>query len=139
MPASSSPAEGRVGEDDVHALLLPDLGQPEPECIPRVDARRPVSVQQQVHLGQQEGQRLRLHAQDAVLLEDLALLDRVGLLLEMPEGFDEEPARAARGIEDGLPEPRVDSLDHETHHGARGCRTRPESPAASRISRSRVS
>ena len=72
-------AEGRVGEDDVDPLGLADLGEAKPQRVAGVDARRVQAVQQQVHLRQQEGQGLGLAGVDAALLQDAALLDRIGL------------------------------------------------------------
>src|SRR5690606_37466190 len=72
-------AEGRVGQDDVDPLVLADLSQAEAKSIAGVDAWGMQAVQQEVELGQQERQRLGLAAEEAVLLEDSPLLDRIGL------------------------------------------------------------
>ena len=53
----------------------------------------------------------------------------------MAERFDEEPARAAGGIEHGFAEARVRDGDHEAHDGTRGVEL-ARIAAASRISRS---
>ena len=113
-------AERWVGQDDVHPLFLADLRQPEPERVARVDARGVQPVEQQVHLGQQEGQRLGLAAVDAPVLQDGALLHRIGLGLQVPERLGEETAGAAGRVEDGLAKPRVRDLHHEADHRARG-------------------
>ena len=49
-------AEGRVGEDDVHAFGLADLVQAKAQGVARVDLGRVHPVQKQVQLRQQEGQ-----------------------------------------------------------------------------------
>ena len=65
------------------------------------------------------GQRLGLAAEDALLLEDLAVLDGLALLGQVVVRLDQEAARAAGGVEDGFAQPRVDHLDHEADHGPR--------------------
>ena len=57
-------AEGRIGEDHVHPVLLADLGQLEAQGVARVDLRGVEAVQEQVHLAEQIGQRLRLAAEE---------------------------------------------------------------------------
>ncbi len=76
-------------------------------------------VQQQVHLGQQVGQRLGLTAVDTRLLQRLPVLYRVALLLEVQECLDQEAARAAGGVKHAFAQARIDHLHHEAHHGAR--------------------
>ena len=57
-------AEGRVGEDHVHPVLLADLGELEAQGVAGVDLRGVQAVQQQVHLAEQVGQRLGLAAEE---------------------------------------------------------------------------
>ena len=73
-------AEGRIGEDHVHAVLLADLGELEAQGVARVDLRRVEAVQQQVHLAEQVRERLRLAAEERSLLQHLAVGDRLHLL-----------------------------------------------------------
>ena len=73
-------AEGRVGEDDIDALLLADLGELEAQGVAGVDLRRVEAMQQQVHLAEQIRQRLRLAAEEALLLQELAVGDGLDLL-----------------------------------------------------------
>ena len=112
-------AERRIGEDHLDALGLADLGQTEAQRIVGIDARRIHAVQEQVHLRQQEGKRLGLAAEDAGVLQDRALLDGVGLPLQMGERLDQEAPGAARWVEHGFPELGRRRLDHEAHHRAR--------------------
>ena len=60
------------------------------------------AVQQQVHLAEQVGQRLGLAAEEAALLQRLAVLHRLALLLEVLIGLDEEAAGAAGRVEHRL-------------------------------------
>ena len=59
-------AEGRVGQDHVHPVLVADLGEREAQAVAGVDLRGLQAVQQQVHLAEQVGQRLGLAAEDAL-------------------------------------------------------------------------
>ena len=111
--------ERRIGEDDVHPLLLADLRQLEPQRIPRIDLRRIEPVQQQVHLAQQVRQRLGLAADDRGLLQHAPLLHRLDLRRQVRERLDQEPTRAGRRIEHRLPELRVDEIHHQPHHRPR--------------------
>ena len=43
-------AEGRVGEDDVHAFFLTDLGEFVAECVAGINVRSVEAVQEQIHL-----------------------------------------------------------------------------------------
>ena len=75
-------------------------------------------MQQEVHLGQQEGQRLGLHPLQGPGLKLGAPLHRIGLARHMGIGFGEEAAGAARGIEHRLAKLGVDPFDHEADDGA---------------------
>jgi hypothetical protein len=68
-------AEWRIGEDDVDAILLADLGDAHGDRIVRTDLRRFESVQQQIHLREQIRQWFRFAAKNAPLLQQLPILD----------------------------------------------------------------
>ena len=74
-------------------------------------------MQQQVHLRQHVGERLRLSAANALLLESLAVLDRLALFFEMGEGLGEKPAGSAGRVEDHFAQLWVGDCDHELNHG----------------------
>ena len=61
--------ERRVGEDDIDAIFVAQLGELEAEAVAGVDLGRFESVQEEVHLAEQVRQRLGLAAVEAVLLE----------------------------------------------------------------------
>ncbi len=96
-------AEGRVCEDDVHAVALADVGEFEAQGVAGVDLRRVEAVQHQVHLAEEVGQRLGFAAEEGFLLQDFAVGHGLHLLAEVVVGFNQEAAGAAGGVEDGLP------------------------------------
>ena len=57
-------AEGRVGEDHIHAILLADVGELEAQRVAGIDLRRVEAVQEQVHLAEQIRQRLGFAAEE---------------------------------------------------------------------------
>ena len=63
-------AEGRIGEDHVHAVALADVGELEAERIAGINLRRVEAVQQQVHLAEQIRQRLGFAAEEGLFLQD---------------------------------------------------------------------
>ena len=113
-------AEGRVGHDDIDAVSVADLAERKAKAVQRIDLRRFQAVQNQVHLGQQIRKRLRLAAEDALGLENLSVLNRLALLLQMLERLDEKAAGAAGRIENHFAELRIDDFDHEADDGTRG-------------------
>ena len=113
-------AEGRVGEDDVHAVAFADVGELEAEGVAGVDLRGVEAVQEQVHLAEEIRQRLRLAAEEGFLLQDFAVGHGLHLFAEVVVGFDQEAAGAAGGVEDGFAQARVGDGDHEADDGARG-------------------
>ena len=115
-------AERRVGEDDVHAVPVADLGELLAERVAVVDLRGVQTVQQEVHLAEQIGERLGFAAENEVPAESCG---RHGLDLsaELVEGFDQETAGAAGRVEHGFAQARVGD-DHEVHDRPRACRTR---------------
>ena len=112
-------AEGRVGEDHIHAVALADVRQLEAERIAGINLRRVEAVQQQVHLAEQIWQRLGFAAEQGFFLQDFAVGHGFDLLGKVVECFDQETARAAGGVEYGFAEARVGDGDHEAHDGAR--------------------
>ena len=113
-------AEGRVGEDDVHAVLFADLGQLVAQGVAGVDLRGVEPVQKQVHLAEQVGQGLGLAAEDGALLQNLAVGHGLDLFAEMVEGLDQEAAGAGGRVEHGLAQARVGDGHHEAHDRPRG-------------------
>lgn len=112
-------AKRRIGENDVDALAISYLADGHVEAVAQRDLRRFQPVQQQVHLGQQIGQRFGLAAVDARFLQRLTVLYGAALLLEMQIGLDEEAAGAAGGVEHCFAQARIDGLHHEAHDRAR--------------------
>jgi hypothetical protein len=121
-------AEGRIGEDDVDTILLADLGELVAESVARVDLGGIQAVQQQVHLAEQVGKRLRLVAGERSFLQHPPVGDRLNLGGEVIERFDEEAAGAGRGIEHGLAQAGIGHRDHEPHD-------RPRRVELSRVAR----
>ena len=113
-------AEGRVGEDDVHAVALADVGELEAKGVAGVNLRRVEAVQQQVHLAEQIRQRLGFAAEERAFLQDAAVGHGLDLLGQMVVRLDQEAAGAAGGVEHGLAQARIGHGDHEAHDGARG-------------------
>ena len=58
--------EGRVGQDHIHPLLLPDFGELEAQGVARIDLRGVKAVQHKIHLAEQVGQGLRLTTRDGL-------------------------------------------------------------------------
>ena len=115
-----APAEGRIGEHDIDALVLAPRNQrPGQRVVVAHEARVLDAVQQ--HVGDAEHVRklLLLHrAQGALHL--LALLGRADVvLLHVADGAGEKAARAAGGIEQDFAGARIDAIRHEGGDGAR--------------------
>ena len=62
-------AERRIGEDDIDAIFLADLGYLNCKRIVRTDLRRFQAVQRQIHLREQIRKRFRFATEDAALLK----------------------------------------------------------------------
>ena len=112
-------AEGRVGQDHIHAVSVADLAQREAQAVARIDLRRLQAVQEQVHLASRYGSGLASPPKMLCFCRICAVLDRLALLLQVLERLDEKAAGAAGRVEDVFAELRVDDLDHEAHDGAR--------------------
>ncbi len=112
-------AERRVGHDDIDAVSVADLAERKAQAVQRIDLRRLQAVQEQIHLRQQIRQRLGFAAEDALSLENLAVLDGLALLLQMLERFDEKSAGAAGRIEDHFAKLGIHDFDNKADDGAR--------------------
>jgi hypothetical protein len=77
-------------------------------------------MEEEVHLAKEIGERFGLEAEQGGTLERLAGLDGAGLRFEVFEGFDEEAAGAAGGIEDGFAKAGIEGADDELDDGTRG-------------------
>ena len=110
-------AEGRIGQDHVHPVPVADLRQLDGQAVAIGDPWRSQPVQEQVHLGEHVGERLGLAAEDAPLLQDLQVLDRLALLFQVGVRLDQEPGRAAGRVKDSLAKLGIERLDHEPDHG----------------------
>ena len=77
-------------------------------------------MQDEIHLSEQVRQRLRLSAEDALGLKSLPILDRLALLFQVLERFDEKAARTASRIENHFAELGIDDFDYEADDGTRG-------------------
>ena len=117
-------AERRIGQDHVHPVGILDLGQLLLQTVSLGDLRRFQAVQQQVHLAEHVGERFGFAAEDALLLKDPPLLDRLALLFQVGVGLDQKAARAAGRVENLLPKLRIGHGDHEANDGPAACRTR---------------
>ena len=113
-------AEGRIGQDDVHAIFVADFLQWKAEAVEGVDLGRFQSVEEEVHLREQIRKRFGFPAQEAFGLEDGIMLGPLALFSQMVEGFDQEAAGAAGGIEKRFAQSRIGDGDHEADDGARG-------------------
>ena len=113
-------AEGRVGDDDVHALLRAPVAQGAGEGVVVPDVGGNVdAVQEEIGHAQDVGQVLLLNAGEAVLDGALVGLG-LRLLAQLLDGADEEASGAAGGVEDGLAEAGIGLLDDELGDGAWG-------------------
>jgi len=77
------------------------------------------AVQQQIGHAQDVRQVFFLDAGEA-LLDGAFVGLGLGLLAQVFDGANKKAARAAGGIEDGLAEARIDLVDDELGHSARG-------------------
>jgi hypothetical protein len=66
-------------------------------------------------LAQEVRQRLGFSAEDALLLENLAVLNRFALLGQVAVRLDQEAAGAAGRVEHRFAQPRVQDFDHEAN------------------------
>ena len=113
-------AEGRIGEDHVHAVALADVGELEAERVAGINLRRVEAVQQQVHLAEQIRQRLGLAAEEAFSCKTLR---SATVLTCFGQGGLNASTRKPPVPQAGSStvSPRRGSVtgDHEAHDGAR--------------------
>jgi hypothetical protein len=76
-------------------------------------------VQDQIHLSEQIGKRFGFAAEDALVLQELAIFDRLTLFFQMLERLDKKAAGTAGRVEDHFAEPGVHNFDYEADDGAR--------------------
>ncbi len=115
-------AEGRVGDDDVEAVLFLHVGEVLGERVGVDDVGRFDAVQDHVHDRDDVGEGLLLLPVEGALLQGAVLSDgALGVLgAEVIEGFAEETGRADGGVADGLAEPGRGDGDDGANERARG-------------------
>ena len=120
MPSSSRAAEGRIGEDDVHAvgLAVADVG-PGQGVVVADEAGVLDAVQQHVGDAEHVRELLLLHGAQGLLHRLLVLGLLHVALAHVADGAGEEAAGAAGGVEEDLAGLRVDAVHHEGGDGAR--------------------
>ena len=116
-----SPAEGRIGEDDIHPVRLgvADIGAG--QGVVMADEGWVVDAVEK-HIRDAEHVRELLFLSGAQALLHLLFVLR-GLhvaFAHVADGAGQEPARTAGGIEEDLPRFRVDTVGHEGRYGAGG-------------------
>lgn len=109
-------AEGRIGEDDVHAVGIADFGDFLGQRVAVADVGVLEAVQEEVHLHEHVGKRLGLLAEKRLLLEHPAVGNGFAHRCEVVVGLDQEPSGAAGGIEHGFAKLGIRDVDHELHH-----------------------
>ncbi len=114
-------AEGRVGEDDVEAVPLLNVGQVLRQGVGVEDVGGLQAVQDQVHDRDHVGQGLLLLAVEGAGLEGLQVLGgERARALQVVEGLAQEARGTAGPVVDGLADLGVDHPDHGADEGARG-------------------
>ena len=113
-------AEGRIGKNEVHAVALANVGQFEAQGIAGINLRGVQTVEQEVHLTEQIGQRFRLAAKEGLVLQNLAVGHGFDLAGQVVVGLNQEPARAAGRVQNGFAQARIGHCHHEAHDSARG-------------------
>jgi len=112
MPASSSPPKG-IGEDDVVAFSIADLGQLETQAVFGIDLRAISPLQQQVHLAKEVGQPAWLPHQEAPLLDRAPVGDGLALLFQVVSGLRENPPVPPGWVQYGFAQPWIGHRHHE--------------------------
>ena len=115
-------AEGRVGDDDVEAVLFLHVGEVFGERVGVNDVGRLDAVQDHVHYRDDVGEGLLFLPVEGALLQGAVLGGgALGVLgAEVIEGFAEEAGRADGGVADGLAEPGRGDSDDGADERARG-------------------
>jgi hypothetical protein len=114
-------AEGRIGQHDVVAILLLNVGEVFGKRVGVDDVRRLDAVQDHVHDRDHVGERLLLFPIESLFLQRLEILCReVALGGQIVERFAEEARRSAGAVIDALADLRFHHLDHRADQRARG-------------------
>ena len=115
-------AKGRIGQHDMVAVFLLNVGEVFRERIGMDDVRRVNAVQDHVHDPDHVGERLLFFAVESALLQDLVLGSRAIWIvrLQVIMGFAQEPQRPAGAVIDPLTDSRLYDLDHCPFEGAWG-------------------
>ena len=115
-------AEGRIGDDDVEAVLFLHVGEVLGERVGVNDVGRFDAVQDHVHDRDDVGEGLLFLPVEGALLQGAILRGgALGVLgAEVIEGFAEEAGRADGGVADGLAEPGRGDGDDGANERARG-------------------
>ena len=114
--ARRADAERGIGEDDVVERLRRLL-----ERVLALDGAglHAGAVEVEVHRGERDDERRDVVAAEGLVLQELLLPAVGGLSLHVVEGGEEEAARAAGGVADGLGDLRVDDVHHRLDERAR--------------------
>src|ERR1039458_1517426 len=91
--------KGWVCQDHVYPVLVANIPKRRDKAVPWINMRSLHAVQQQVHLRQQERQRLGFTAEDAFFQQYPPMSYGLRLFAQVIEGFDKEPTRAARRVQ----------------------------------------
>ena len=110
-------AEGRIGEDDVLAVFLLNLREVLSQGVAADDVRGLQAVENQVHGGDDIGQRLLLLAEEGVLLQGLGIAGALDALAHVGKGLAQEARRATGRVIDRLANFGVHDLDDGADEG----------------------
>ncbi len=114
-------AEGRIGQHDVIAVLLLNVGEVLRERVGVDDVRRFDAMQNHVHDRDDVGEGLLFLAVEGARLKRRQVLGRelAAWLFKIIERFAQEARRAARTVVDALADLRLDHLDDGADERAR--------------------
>jgi len=115
------PAEGRVGQDHIHAVFVLNVGEVLGQGVGMGNVGRFNAVQDHIHDRDDVGQRLLFLAVESALLQCLDVAGgKAGLGLEVIERFAQEARRATGTVVDALTDFWLDHLHHGANQRARG-------------------
>ena len=112
-------AERRVGEDDVHPVLVLDVGQVLGQRVGVDDVGRFDAVQDHVHDRDHVGQRLLFLAVEAALLQRLEVGGGERAAFQVVEGFAKKAGRPAGAVVNALADAGLNHPDHRPDQRAR--------------------
>ena len=120
--AADARAKRRVGEDDVVAVFLLDVGDILCECVAVHDVGRFDAMEDHVHRADDVGERLYLFAVESFLLErgDVRRRELRAVATHIDKPFGQEARRADCPVVDRLAYLRVDDFDDGADERARG-------------------